>query len=77
MEKLIVFCETLKNPLGIDNPQPRFSWRMEGDVVCSPQEKYHIRVFDKEKCVWDSGERFDCKSISIPYEGKALKSFTV
>ena len=77
MEKLIVFCETLNNPLGIDNSKPRFSWRIEGDVVCSPQRKYHIRVYDKDDCVWDSGMRLDCKSIAIPYEGKALKSFTL
>ena len=76
MEKLVVFCETLKNPLGIDNPKPRFSWRMEGAVVCSPQQKYQIRVYDKDNCVWDSGVRFDCKSIAVLYEGKALKSFT-
>lgn len=76
MEKLVVFCETLKNPLGIANPKPRFSWRMEGAVVCSPQQKYQIRVYDKDNCVWDSGVRFDCKSIAVLYEGKALKSFT-
>ncbi len=76
MEKLVVFCETLKNPIGIDNLTPRFSWRMEGDIACPLQEKYHIRVYDKDDCVWDSGIRFDCKSIAIPYEGKDLKSFT-
>lgn len=76
MEKLVVFCETLKDPIGIDRPTPRFSWRMEGDSVSFPQRQYRICVYEQDRCVWDSGVCETNQSVAIPYAGEPLKSFT-
>src|SRR5215469_13221111 len=56
-------CEYKVNPLGIDSPAPRLSWRLEGSGRGIAQNAYQIRVADSEaalragkKLLWDSGE---------------------
>ncbi len=75
--RLAVFCETLSNPIGIDNLHPRFSWKPSDDAFCAPQATYCIRVCDGDVCVWNSGEKHDCRSVAVPYDGVPLKSFTI
>ena len=54
-----VLVEYQNNPLGLDEENPRFSWRMESDVQNTRQEKCRITVVEEGaagKTVWDSGE---------------------
>ena len=73
--------EHLDNPLGIDTPTPRFSWKSysKKNDVC--QLSYHILVASsREKLdanegdLWDSGEVLSARQLWIEYQGKPLKS---
>ena len=73
--------EHLENPLGIDTPTPRFSWKSysKKNDVC--QQSYHILVASsREKLdanegdLWDSGEVPSARQLWITYQGKPLKS---
>ena len=73
-------CENLKNPLGIDNITPHFSWKVLCDIPMS-QEYYEIQVGADslelsrgEADLWNSGKTKSCASVMIPYQGKGLKS---
>lgn len=64
--------EYLKNPVGIDADQPRFSWKMESDEQGAAQTAYEITVFSDEKSetkVWSSGKVESDKSVHIRYGG--------
>ena len=74
--KLKVFCETLKDPLGVDNATPRFSWRPEGDEFRFPQHSYALSVKLGDREVWSSGETVSANSTSVEYCGEELRSFT-
>ena len=73
--ELRVFCETLPDPIGIDNPAPRFSWHPIADRALAPQKSYRISVSLGDKCVWDSGLVDSSRSTAVEYEGEALVSF--
>ena len=65
-----VRVETLVDPLLIDNPRPRFSWR------CDPQEQqtaYRIWVFEQTTILWDSGAVDSNQSSEIVYNNNAHK----
>ena len=71
-------CETLANPLGIDNTSPHFSWKVAGelDSACA----YRIQVASSlsnlksgKADFWDSGIVESSNSVMVPYAGKALK----
>lgn len=70
-------CESRTNPLGLDVPNPRFSWQLSAteSVV---QSAYRIQVFREmeEKPCWDSGRVLSKSSVLIPYEGPALRPRT-
>jgi alpha-L-rhamnosidase len=77
-------CEYLVNPLGIDVPQPRLSWKVEqtGDAPKNQVQKaYQILVASSsEKLaanrgdVWNSGKVSSNQSIQLVYEGAHLQS---
>ena len=76
-------CEHIQNPLGIDQPQPLLSWKLESDERNQYQSAYEILVStDQEKLekgkadVWNSGRIKSDETLLIPYAGKKLKSFT-
>lgn len=73
-------CEQLKNPLGIDVLQPRFSWQLESKqrnvmqtsyqvIVCSSEEKLATGNGD----VWNSDVVNSSQSIQIAFAGKELQ----
>ena len=77
--------ENMADPLGLDTPQPRFSWRIETGgkkpethvlqthyriLVCSSYEKFQKNEGD----LWDSGEVESSEQLWIPYGGRPLKS---
>jgi alpha-L-rhamnosidase len=74
-------CEQLKNPLGIDVQQPRFSWQLESKQRNVVQTSYQIIVSSsKEKLaagngdVWNSGIITSSQAIQVSYAGAALQS---
>lgn len=71
--------EYLKNPVGIDVSNPRFSWKMESTVRGAAQAAYQIIVSidrDGGNTVWDSGKIDSDKSVHIKYGGNTLSPMT-
>jgi alpha-L-rhamnosidase len=67
------------NPIGIDNKQPRFSWKIFGTGNNIMQTAYSLRVstdekFSSSKTLWQSGKVESDESILLPYNGPDLKS---
>jgi alpha-L-rhamnosidase len=76
-------CEYRTNPLGIDSPGPRLSWKFTASEKNQTQSAYEIIVSDSdagagnsEGNVWSSGKVKSSQNVNIAYEGKSLKSFT-
>lgn len=76
--------EWLENPVGIDVPQPYFSWQMKHQRRGATQSAYQIQVASKPELlrngkadVWDSGKVVSSQSLHVRYEGKPLQSRTV
>lgn len=74
-------CENLKNPTGVGNPQPVFSWILNSTGRGHEQAAYQILVassrlkLDAGKAdLWDSGRLSSGKSVQISYAGKPLSS---
>lgn len=75
--------ENSERPLGIEKPNPRFSWKMVSETRGQKQSAYQIIVASDEKKLsksvgdmWDSGKIKSDKSNNIQYEGKKLKPAT-
>jgi alpha-L-rhamnosidase len=75
-------CEHLKDPIGIDAKQPRFSWKLTNPQRNVVQKAYQIRVatnnfFLSKNMVWESEKVNADESILQAYKGtKALLSGT-
>jgi len=72
-------CEYESNPLGIDTPNPRFSWVI-GSIYKNIKQQYYriivaeteIELDEEKKLLWDSGKiESDCQ-IAIRYAGARL-----
>ncbi|MEY8491936.1 family 78 glycoside hydrolase catalytic domain [Lachnospiraceae bacterium 29-91] len=61
--------EYQKNPLGMDAPNPRFSWKLQSDRKNTVQASYHIAVRNGSELVWDSGIVETDTSICVKYPG--------
>ncbi len=61
------------NPIGLDVPQPAFSWKLKSDKKGVYQDSCHITVFEGEVCVWDSGWLKTGQSLYHVYAGRALR----
>lgn len=78
-QKLAVYGLTTDhrvNPVGIESPQPRLSWKINAPGRNVLQTAYIIRVasapdFAKEKIVWESGKQQADQSVLHPFGGKA------
>jgi len=75
-------CEYLKNPLGIDALQPRFTWRLDDQRHGARQTAYQIwvgtdslEVVGRKSKIWDSG-KVDSESNLVVYNGEKLSPFT-
>ena len=67
--------EYMKNPVGIDVNQPRFSWKLKSNKRGVFQTNYAIIVSTDESFkneIWNSGEILSEHSVHINYEGPAL-----
>lgn len=74
-------CEMLTNPLGIDVPRPRLSWKLGSEEKDQKQCAYHILVASAPETLaqnqgnlWDSGKVLSSQSVWIPYKGLPLTS---
>ncbi len=74
-------CEYLENPLGMDKPQPRFSWEILSNERATVQSSYRIFISDNYEDVrrghgkvWDSGKINSDLSANRKYTGHALQS---
>ncbi len=83
-ENLILYelkCENLRDPMGIDNITPRFSWKIQSKRNGTEQKAFQLlvasnpEILKKDKSdLWDSGKAESSASILVPYQGKTLSS---
>ena len=73
--------EHLVNPMGIETPQPRFSWQLQSEKRNVLQTAYEIRVgsdatslASNKDLVWNSGKVAFDSSINVSYKGSPLQS---
>jgi alpha-L-rhamnosidase len=74
-------CESLDTPLGIDAPQPRFSWQLDDARRGARQTAYRLEIFSHAPTagaikpdIWDSGRIASDQSVAVPYRGPALEA---
>jgi len=74
-------CESIHNPLGIDAPRPRLSWKLQAPSGPRNQKQsaYRITVAGSEALLetgagdlWDSGKVSTRRQLHIEYEGPPL-----
>jgi alpha-L-rhamnosidase len=72
-------CEHQAAPLGIDEPRPRFSWKLASVLRDVVQHSYRIQLssdFGFTGVLWDTGVVLSEDSVFVEYMGPALKSCT-
>src|SRR5262249_26780291 len=62
------------NPLGIDAPRPRLSWKITSTERNTVQAAYQVQVTRAERLIWDSGRTAGDSSVFVEYGGPALES---
>lgn len=72
-------CEYLVNPVGIDEPSPRLSWRIESATRGQKQSAYQLLVASSPELLardvgdlWDTGRVESDQSVHLAYAGKPL-----
>lgn len=75
-------CEHLQNPIGLDEPRPRFTWQVQSEQPGYLQDAFQLVVgTDEEKVasgtgnVWESGT-VNSSTIPAVYNGPDLQPFT-
>ncbi|HTK19536.1 MAG TPA: family 78 glycoside hydrolase catalytic domain [Mucilaginibacter sp.] len=75
-------CEYMDNPIGIDNPNPRFTWKLQDERQGAKQTAYEVSVGTDSVQVaaghgdiWQTG-RVNSSNNLLVYKGKALQPFT-
>ena len=63
-------------PLGLDEVQPRFSWKLDSDQQDTVQASYRLRIVQGGDVVWDSGKVASAQSILNEYLGPNLAART-
>jgi alpha-L-rhamnosidase len=76
-------CESRRNPLGIDERQPRLSWVFASGERDQLQTAYQVLVastraaLDRDHAdMWDSGRTAGQQSVEVVYDGRPLASRT-
>ncbi|MRX46197.1 glycoside hydrolase family 78 protein [Pedobacter puniceum] len=74
-------CESLENPLAIDNTQPRLSWQISSQQRGVMQTAWQVlvasspeKLTEKDADLWNSGKVNTSESLHNPYAGKTLKA---
>ncbi|MGD0347539.1 MAG: family 78 glycoside hydrolase catalytic domain [Terracidiphilus sp.] len=75
--------DNLKNPLGIDDPAPHFSWQLHDPKPGAKQTAYEVQVASSPELLargkadmWSSGRVDSGQSLNVSYRGSALKPST-
>ena len=68
--------EYRRNPLGLDEKRPAFSWKLRSDNTGVMQEKCQIQICQNDMPVWDTGLLETEKSICHVYDGQPLQPKT-
>lgn len=68
--------DDLKEEIVTDNRNPSFSYSLESNLKDVVVRQSQIKVYFKEKLVWDSGIREDGETLNISYDGETLLPFT-
>jgi len=76
-----LLTESRLAPLGLDAPNPRFSWRLRSNERAKIQSAYQVRVSTDlhdlssgRHLLWDSGKVSSSGSVQQPYSGPTLLS---
>ncbi|HVW21960.1 MAG TPA: family 78 glycoside hydrolase catalytic domain [Opitutaceae bacterium] len=74
-------CDAMTEPLGIDSPLPRLSWKLEGKGRGLHQTAWQVLVASSPELLaegkgnlWDSGRRLSDEQLYLDYEGRPLRS---
>jgi len=74
-------CEYLREPQGVDTPQPRLSWIINSNRRGERQTAYQVLVASREELLgkdqgdlWDSGKVESGQSVQVEYAGRPLES---
>ena len=74
-------CEYQTNPVGIDEPDPRLSWKITPQLGITKQTAYQIRAAESRddltsgrRLLWDTKKVDSNRSVHIPYGGPELNS---
>jgi alpha-L-rhamnosidase len=83
IEAIALRTEHLAEPLGVDTPAPRFSWKLQSAQRAQMQTAYRVIVASTQKLaaaghgdVWDSEKVASDRTVEIDYAGKPLQSAT-
>ncbi len=83
VEPVHLLVDDMREPLGIDDATPRFSWQLEDAARGSRQTAYRVLVatrpellVDGNADVWDSGKVSSGQSLNVKYAGPAVKPST-
>lgn len=81
LQPVALRCEYRANPLGIDETQPRLTWRVESRERGQRQMAYQILVASTEAALkknvgdlWDSGRVASDQTVNVAYAGRPLVS---
>ncbi len=69
-----LLTENLPDPVGLDSPQPRFSWQLTSTKKNVLQTAYEINVSSGKSRAWNSGKIFSTQSVQVVYAGNKLES---
>jgi alpha-L-rhamnosidase len=75
-------CEMLDEPLGLDEPSPRLSWKLRSARRGDAQSAYRITVALSEadlhagRVIWDTDRRPGDETLLVAYDGPPLHSAT-
>ena len=74
-------CEYRLNPMGVDETQPRLTWRAESSERGQKQTAYHILVASSPELLkadngdlWNSGKVASGETVNLVYAGRQLTS---
>lgn len=67
-------CEYLTDPIGLDEPKPRFSWELRDERPGARQTAYQLEFSSADgKLLHDTGKVVSAQSTHVEYNGPALE----
>ena len=64
-----------KDPVGIDEAEPVFSWKLRSEERGTNQERYILRISSGGKVIWEQ-DRKSGETLRVRYRGESLRAFT-